>query len=157
MRGRQLHQGLADLCSRFDVIKEVRGRGLLCGLEFAPWPATIVAHWKQTQGQGMIEFLSPEAHDLIETMPTMYVTQNLLNEFGIYAKVARSNPLVLRIQPPLTITAEEVSSVLAALETVCEGLQRSNYMLRSITGKTMMGMHEGNKNEAGRARQLPSA
>ena len=79
------------------ICGEVRGRGLLLGLEFNPLSDIAVQHWKQMQSQGAGFFLVPQIEKLIESIPSMYAMQNLLNEFGIYTQVARSNSLVLRI------------------------------------------------------------
>jgi hypothetical protein len=78
----------------------------------------------------------------------MYAMQNLLNEFGIYTQVARSNPLVLRIQPPLTITHDEVDTVLAAIAEVCFELDHSNKIFDTIVVKSTLGEHT-------RASELP--
>ena len=141
IRGRQLVEGLAKICEECDLLREVRGRGLLIGLEFNPLPETIVAHWKQMQSQGMAYFLVPQIDKLVESVPSMYAMQNLLNEFGIYTQVARSNPLVLRIQPPLTITEDEVDTVLAAIAEVCFELDRSNKIFDTIVVKSTLGEH----------------
>jgi acetylornithine/succinyldiaminopimelate/putrescine aminotransferase len=140
-RGQQLYDGLSDLCQRCDVVKEVRGRGLLLGLEFHPLPKQFLSAWKLRFGMG--QFLMPEFESVIESIPTLYAMQGLIQEFGIYAQVARSNPLVLRLQPPLTITAEEVNQVLAAVEQVCFEFDRSNKMFDGILAKSTLGKHEG--------------
>jgi acetylornithine/succinyldiaminopimelate/putrescine aminotransferase/predicted amino acid dehydrogenase len=140
-RGEQLYRGLADLCERCDLVREVRGRGLLLGLEFNPLPPTLVTHWRQTQSQGLSQYLMPQATQLIESLPSMYVMHNLLEEFGIYTQVARSNPLVLRIQPPLTISFEQVKEVLAAIEQVCFELDHSNKMVEIVIAKSTTGEH----------------
>jgi 3-acetyloctanal aminotransferase len=141
LRGQQLFDGLSEICNNCDLLREVRGRGLLLGLEFNPLPETIVSHWKQVQSQGLGYFLVPQMDKLVEAMPSMYAMQNLLNEFGIYTQVARSNPLVLRIQPPLTITHDEVRTVLAAIAEVCFELDRSNKIVDTIIVKSTLGEH----------------
>jgi putrescine aminotransferase len=150
LRGRQFFEGLSEICDNCDLLREVRGRGLLLGLEFNPLPETIVAHWRQMQSQGMGYFLVPQIDKLVEAVPSMYAMQNLLNEFGIYTQVARSNPLVLRIQPPLTITHDEVATVLAAIAEVCFELDRSNKIFDTIVVKSTLGEHT-------RSGKLPAA
>jgi putrescine aminotransferase len=147
-RGRHLFNGLARLCEECDLLREVRGRGLLIGLEFNPLPEMVVNHWKQMQSGGMGFFLVPQVDKLIESIPSMYVMQNLLNEFGIYTQVARSNPLVLRIQPPLTITADEIEAALAAIAEVSFELDGSNKIFDTIVVKSTLGEHS-------RASKLP--
>lgn len=140
-RGQRLFDGLAKLCEECDLVREVRGRGLLLGLEFNPVPEVIVAHWRQMQSQGMNYYLVPQIDKVVEAMPSMYAMQNLLNDFGIYTQVARSNPLVLRIQPPLTITEDEVDEVLAAIAEVCFELDRCNKIFSTIIVKSTLGEH----------------
>jgi hypothetical protein len=48
--------------------------------------------------------------------------QTLLQEHGIYTQVARSNPHVLRIQPPLIVTEEQAARFLDALGETCSEL-----------------------------------
>jgi hypothetical protein len=78
---------------------------------------------------------------------------NLLESHGIYTQVARSNPLVLRIQPPLTITFDEVCQVLSALEEVCTGFNYSTRMVDAIISKSTLGEHQRTKDA--RSRALP--
>ena len=47
-RGEQLTQGLNELCRRYDCLKQVRGRGLLIGLEFERLPGNLKSHWMAT-------------------------------------------------------------------------------------------------------------
>ena len=49
----------------------------------------------------------------------LYAQTILLHEYGIYTQVARSNPLVLRIQPPLIVSAAQVERFLDALQSTC--------------------------------------
>jgi hypothetical protein len=114
-------------------------------LEFNPLPETLVTHWRQSQSQGLSQFLMPQVNQLIESLPSMYVMHNLLEEFGIYTQVARSNPLVLRIQPPLTITYEQVKDVLLAIEQVCFELDHSNKLVDIVIAKSTTGEHRPDK------------
>ena len=67
---------------------------------------------------------------------------------GIYTQVTRSNPRVLRIQPPLTITEEQVRRFLAALESTCHELQFLNQTVDSIIRKSI-GTHRVDPQPAG--------
>ena len=64
----------------------------------------------------------------------------LLSEHRIYTQVARSNPSVLRVQPPLTITEEEVSQFLEAVEACCREVQATE-TFDQILAKTVLGQH----------------
>ena len=68
----------------------------------------MVAHFKGMDPSGSTALLVPNLDDLIHSIPGLYAMQILLQVHGIYTQVTRSNPRVLRIQPPLTITEEQV-------------------------------------------------
>ena len=136
-RGQQLQQGLRDLADRCDLVRGVRGRGLMLGLEFQPMPDTMVTHFKGMDASGTTALLVPNLDDLIHSIPGLYAMQILLQEHGIYTQVTRSNPRVLRIQPPLTITEEQVVRFLAALESTCHELQFLNQTVDSIIRKSI--------------------
>jgi hypothetical protein len=55
--------------------------------------------------------------------------------------VARSNPLVLRVQPPLIVSAQEIDRFLAAMGECCRVLDSSYKMFDGITAKSALGQH----------------
>ena len=61
----------------------------------------------------------PGHEDLLHTIPALYVQSNLLHEHSIYTQVARSNPRVLRVQPPLIVSAAQVERFLGVLRSTC--------------------------------------
>jgi acetylornithine/succinyldiaminopimelate/putrescine aminotransferase len=130
-RSRQLQEGLQDLSGRYGLFHEVRGRGLMLGVEFIPVPDTMVAHLKGMEPFGSTAFMVPNLDDLIHSIPGLYAMQILLQVHGIYTQVTRSNPRVLRIQPPLTITEEQVGRFLAALESTCHELR---FLMQTVGG-----------------------
>jgi putrescine aminotransferase len=140
-RGRQLYEGLREVCGRCGLVREVRGRGLMLGLEFHPMPDTMAAHFKGMDASGMLPFLVPNLDELIHSIPSMYAMQILLQVHGIYTQVTRSNPRVLRIQPPLTITEEQVNRFLTALESTCHELHFLNQTVDSVIRKSI-GSHQ---------------
>ena len=70
-----------------------------------------------------------------------------MNVYGIYSQVARSNPFVLRIQPPLTIEDEQIDQLLAALDIIAPDLADCAMMVESIVSKSTIGLHEGDKSQ----------
>jgi len=87
-RSQQLMQGLEALQSRFAVISEVRGKGLLIGAALDIEAAPLIA--------------DARTHGLL---------------------VLSAGPNVLRLLPPLNITAAEVDEALKILATVMENAQ----------------------------------
>jgi putrescine aminotransferase len=143
-RGEQLYRGMAELCQRFRCLKEVRGRGLLLGLEFSPLAANISAHWKGIDRTGMSQYVVPNLDKMIDTIHVLHAMQTLLQAHGIYTQVARSQPRVLRIEPPLTLTAEHADQFLNALEQTCEEIDFSTGLIDGMIAKTGLGQHNAN-------------
>ena len=89
----RLKQKLAQICDEYpDVIEEIRGEGLMIGLEMHPLRDSIAAHWKQTDSTGMMQYLVPKLDDTVASIPTMYMMNTLMQYHGSYSQVARSNP-----------------------------------------------------------------
>jgi 3-acetyloctanal aminotransferase len=144
-RGEQLYRGLEQLCGRCGLVRAVRGRGLMMGLEFQPMPDTMVAHFKGMDRSGTTALLVPNLDDLIHAIPGMYVMQILLQVHGIYTQVTRSNPRVLRIQPPLVVTEEQAGRFLDALESACQELHFLNRTVDSIIRKSIGSLQESSR------------
>jgi putrescine aminotransferase len=143
-RSERLLTGLRKLVERYhcDPLEEVRGEGLLVGLEFSKLLPSIAAHYKASDQSGMLKYIMRDFDGVIDTVPTLYALQSLLNVYGIYAQVARSNPFVLRIQPPLTIEDQEIDQLLAALETIAPDLADCALMVDTIVSRSTLGIHE---------------
>lgn len=116
--GKRLKSGLSKLCDEISVLKEVRGEGLLLGLEMNPTAESIVSHWKDIDDSMLSTALGTKMDEILQNISSTHVMYSLLNHYGIYTQTARSNPLVLRIQPPLTITTEQVDEFLNAIKNV---------------------------------------
>jgi len=144
-RGKQLREGLIALQDRCEAVREVRGKGLLMGMEFRPLPDSVVTHWKEVDSGGMSSYMVPNLDEMLHATPSLYTMQTMLEKHRVYMQAARSNPLVLRIQPPLTISAEEVSRFVDALtECVVDG-QYAVRMINAIIGKSGVGQHQANQ------------
>ena len=118
-RGDQLRDGLASIARDCPMIREVRGRGLMLGVEFHPLSPTMLTHFKGSDESGISWWLVQGHDDILGTLPAIYVQTILLQEYGIYTQVARSNPRVLRIQPPLVIDEAQIERFLEALRSTC--------------------------------------
>jgi putrescine aminotransferase len=144
-RGRQLLAGLIEICRQHDALCEARGQGLLLGLEFKPLPAAIKAHWKQTDGSRNSALWVPNLETMLDAVPALFVVYNLLQAHGIFAQTTRSNPCVLRIEPPLGITSQQVDEFLAAVAECCGETDFSNRMFDGIIAKSGMGQHQAGR------------
>ena len=143
-RGGQLQAGLEAMCQRRRSLREVRGKGLLLGLEFNPMSDAATAHWNQLEETRLSRYLIPNLNSMLDSMSTLYTMQTLLAEHKIFTQVTRSNPLVLRIQPPLMITAAEVRRFLDALDQTIGEMEFRDSSIRDVIAKTGVGRHEKN-------------
>ena len=100
-------------------------------------PDTMVSHFKGMDPSGLTALLVPNLDELIHSIPGMYAMQILLQVHGIYTQVTRSNSRVLRIQPPLIVTEEQVGRFLNALESACQELHFLNHAVDSIIRKSI--------------------
>jgi len=140
-RGRQIRDRLARLCDRCEGLREVRGDGLMIGLEFTPLPDSIRSHMKGLGSGEAGRYLIPNLEGMLEGHIALYVMSALLDEYRIYTQTARSNPRVIRIQPPLTITADEVDRFLAALEDTCLEADFANHIVDGTVAKSGLGQY----------------
>ncbi|HCK40985.1 MAG TPA: hypothetical protein DHW22_05075, partial [Planctomycetaceae bacterium] len=123
-RSQQLFRGLEKIASQNKrIISEIRGQGLMIGIELKPFGPLIAAHWSSSDKSGATQYLMPQWQDTIDALPTIYLMNTLLDQHGIYTQVARSNPRVLRVQPPLVVSQGEVDHFLRSLETTISEMQ----------------------------------
>lgn len=98
---------LAALKGQSPLLKEVRGRGLMVGLEFAQ-PAGGLAY---RLSRGLLEKAAGEYLGSL-------VASELFNRHRIITAYTLNNPNVIRLEPPLTVTREQIDTCLAALTEV---------------------------------------
>jgi len=153
-RGRQIRERLTKLCDRCEGLREVRGEGLMIGLEFAPLPDSIRSHFKGLGSGEAGRYLIPNLEGMLDGHIALYVMSALLDEYRIYTQTARSNPRVIRIQPPLTITADEVDRFLAAMEDTCLEADFANHIIDGTVAKSGLGQYAG-KQDNGTAEPQP--
>ncbi len=107
-RGTQLLEGLRARLEGHPLVLDVRGRGLLVGIEFGP------------AGRGWIDRLAPALIGKVsETMFGQWVAVRML-EAGILCQPASSRWNVLRLEPPLTIGAAEIDFVVDTLGAILD-------------------------------------
>lgn len=140
-RGRQLLDGLRQVASRYPIIREVRGQGLLIGVEFNPPPESIITLLQGLLAGGASIYLVPGIEGIQRALTATFVMSMLLQEHGIYTQVARSNPRVLRVEPPLILTAEEASQFLQAVEQCCSEIDSLFTTFDQMIAKAILGQH----------------
>jgi len=106
MMGEELLRGLAALQERYEMIADVRGKGLMIGIEFkAPRSLALRAAWTaaETVRKGLF---------------TQLVVMALMREHRILTQVAGPDVNIIKLLPPLIIGEEEVAMILAAFDAV---------------------------------------
>jgi len=147
-RGEQLVSELHKLQQETgEFITEIRGEGLMVGIEFAPLRESIGAHWRQSDKTGMMQYMVPDLDRHIAEVPALFVMQTLLKRSGIYAQVARSRGNVLRVQPPLTITSDQITTFVEGVRSACLDLQATSCLVDGIISKSVSGHHDGSKDQ----------
>jgi putrescine aminotransferase len=142
-RQAQLWAGLLALRQRHTIVKDVRGEGLLLALELEPAPPSVATLWQDQLALGLPPSAVPGLERQVGALTALHLASLLLQEHGIYVQTTRSNPLVLRIEPPLIVTAEEAATFLAALETACAEVESSMITFDEMIAKAVVGEKAG--------------
>lgn len=102
-----------------EVIKEIRGKGLLLAIEFNDLLVDMGFEFKSICDSKMQGYM---------------IASVLLNHEGVRMSPSLSNSLTLRIQPSLFINIIQIEEAIAALVNVCEALRSKNisYFLSAI-------------------------
>ena len=110
--GRLLLEGLRAMVPRFEFLKEVRGRGLMIGIEFGP-PRSFGLKAAWTLMHTMDKSLFPQA----AIIP-------LMDKHHILTQVAGHHIDVIKLIPPLVISEEDVKWFLTSFEDVLVQLHK---------------------------------
>jgi ornithine--oxo-acid transaminase len=104
--GEQLLKRLAALQERYEMIAEVRGKGLIIGIEFkAPRSLGLRAAWKaaETAQKGLF---------------AQFVVMALMRDHHILTQVSGPDVNIIKLMPPLIIGEEEVEMIVSAFDAV---------------------------------------
>ncbi|ARE89443.1 aspartate aminotransferase family protein [Clostridium formicaceticum] len=109
-KGEYFLEKLYDLKERYPLLREVRGKGLMLGLEFQ----SIKDHYI------LNKFIKGKTAEMLEEYTGGLVATELLNQHKIITAYTLNNPNVIRIEPPLIISYEEIDVFIRALEATLE-------------------------------------
>jgi len=123
-----LLDGLAELQQRYEMIKEVRGSGLMIGIELrAPSSRVARLNWR------LIHMASEGLFPQLIVIP-------LHRDHGVITMAAGKNDVV-KLLPPLTLSEGEARSFLGALDAVlaeCHGAASKNFaVVRDVASATL--------------------
>lgn len=123
-KGNYILEKLKKVMDKYSMIKGIRGKGLLIGIEF------------EEQQRGITNKLTGgKLNDLSQNYIGSMIVGELLNKHNIIAAYTLNNPNVVRFEPPLTISYEEIDYAISALEKVCKD-NNSLFKLGFSTVKT---------------------
>jgi len=104
---------LRAVSAQHEVVREVRGRGLMIGIEFQrPKSMRLRAQWSALEAMRKGLF-------------TQLVVVPLFRDHGILSQVAADHQNVLKILPPLITTDAQAEAFVAAFDAVLADLERS--------------------------------
>ncbi|MDN5348119.1 MAG: putrescine aminotransferase [Clostridia bacterium] len=106
-KGRYLLEKLKEMQGKYKLLKEVRGRGLLIGLEF------------EQPVKGILDRLTGgKINELTKEYFGGLVAGELMHKYHIITAYTLNNPNVIRLEPPLIVKYEELDKVINALEQI---------------------------------------
>lgn len=126
-KGLYLLENLKSLQQKYPFIKDVRGRGLMLGMEFAqPEKGLLNSLTGGTLEKAAGEYLGS------------LVAGELLNKHRIITAYTLNNPNVIRLEPPLTVSYKQLDRLLDALDDICRRNKGFGDMVFS-SAKTVIG------------------
>jgi ornithine--oxo-acid transaminase len=127
--GLLLRQQLTEALAPYEMVKEARGEGLLCGIEFtAPRQLRLRAAF--------------EAFRRIH--PAMFgqvLVMRLYRDEGILTQICGNNFMVLKVAPPLVIDEEQIAGFVRAITNVVEQAHRSTAFWSEALGMAKRLLH----------------
>lgn len=106
--GKYAMELLTNLKDKYKIIKEVRGKGLMIGIEFCDGKGIMPSHVMQ--------------------LIMSNIVSELMNKYNIISGFTINNPSVLRVEPPLIVTKEQIEYFVKSLDMVLEKQKRISSM-----------------------------
>lgn len=119
--GEALKSRLQALQQAFpDIIRDVRGRGLLLGVEFIPLENAYSVMFRGINYQESLGYVT---------------TGFLLNNHNVRVAPSSSAPNVVRLEPSIHLSLEDIDTVINAFEEVCNVIRHQDayYLMRYLS------------------------
>lgn len=120
--GEQLRRQLADALAPYEMVKAVRGAGLLLGIEFTA-PRQI-----------KLKLLFESFRAIHPGMFGQMLVSRLFRDQGVLTQICGNNFLVLKVAPPLVVNREQVDTFVRAVEAVVRLVHTSNLFWTDALG-----------------------
>jgi ornithine--oxo-acid transaminase len=111
--GQYLRRRLQDALAHYEMVKEVRGEGLFCGIEFQP-----PRQWTLRASYEAFKRIHP-------AMFGQMLVMNLFREQGVLTQMFGNNFRVLKVAPPLVVTDAQIDEFVSKLGEVVESIHSS--------------------------------
>jgi len=122
--GAYLMNGLKDLADRYEMLGEIRGKGLMIGLQFnEPQSFTLKNRWRLL-------------HKMNEDLFCQIITMPLMQKHHILTQVAGHGLDTVKILPPLVIEKADADYFLEAMDAVLKSAHRFS----GTSWKTVMNL-----------------
>jgi ornithine--oxo-acid transaminase len=124
-RGAELHMALTRLVPGYELMKEVRGKGLMLGVEFGPPKSLrLKASWNvlETANKGLF---------------CQLITVPLFKDHKILTQVAGHGSHTIKLLPPLVITEEDCNWIATSFDEVIAASHKVPGAIWSL-GKTLV-------------------
>lgn len=106
--GRYFRARLTGQIGHFPMVREVRGLGLLCGIEFQP-PKTM-----------SVRVLFEAFKKVHAGMFGQVIVMRLFRDWDILTQMCGNNFMVLKVAPPLIVTRQQIDRCVEAISAVVE-------------------------------------
>ena len=120
--GNDFRQRLQATLAQYEMVNEVRGQGMLTGIEFQP-PSDLAMR------------LSFEAFKAIH--PGLFgqiLVMRLFKYTNILTQICGNNFMVLKAAPPLIVTEEQIEEFVEAVRQVVDAVHNSNAFWATALG-----------------------
>lgn len=111
--GKVLRELLRQSLSRYEMVKDVVGEGLLCGIEF------------QSPQKLALRLAFESFKRIHSAMFGQMLVMRLFRKYGVLTQVCGNNFMVLKAAPPLIVTEAQIVSFVEAVERVVEEVHSS--------------------------------
>jgi ornithine--oxo-acid transaminase len=135
--GESFEKKLQPLLERYELLHEVRGKGLMIGLEFGP-PTSRALRLRWNAVERMRSALFSQA-----------IVLPLFHRHRILTQVAADNTNVIKLLPPLVAGEQEVDYFVDALDDVLRDAHRGSGLLVEVAKTFALGTMRRNHRATG--------
>jgi ornithine--oxo-acid transaminase len=112
--GKLLRDLLNQSLSKYEMVKDIRGVGLLCGIEF------------QAPSKLSLRLAFESFKRIHPAMFGQMVVRRLFRKYGVLTQICGNSFMVLKAAPPLVVTEAQIVSFVEALEQVVDEVHSSS-------------------------------